>query len=114
MSRTNRSLRQARTRAHAPRSPAGRVTRRAALAATASAVAFLLMVFWPSGSTPAILRTINQNILLVSIDTLRTDALRSYGGLAATPNLDRLAREGSASISLTPTRSSRSPRMPAS
>ncbi len=94
MSRTNRSLRQTRTRAHAPRSPAERITRRAALAAAASAVALLLLLFWPSSSTPAILRTIDQNILLVSIDTLRADALGSYGGRAATPNLDRLAREG--------------------
>lgn len=36
----------------------------------------------------------NQNVLLVTIDTLRADALGSYGGRAATPNFDRLAREG--------------------
>ena len=35
-----------------------------------------------------------QNVLLVTIDTLRADALGSYGGPAATPALDRLAREG--------------------
>ena len=35
-----------------------------------------------------------QNILLVTIDTLRADALGCYGGPAATPALDRLAREG--------------------
>ena len=94
MSRRNRSLRQARTRARAPRSPTGRITGRAALAAAASAGAILLLLFWPSSSTPAIQRTIDQNILLVSIDTLRADALGSYGGRAATPNLDRLARAG--------------------
>ena len=35
-----------------------------------------------------------QNILLVTIDTLRADALSSYGGPARTPNLDRLAARG--------------------
>lgn len=36
-----------------------------------------------------------QNLLLISIDTLRADALGSYGGNAApTPVLDRLAAEG--------------------
>lgn len=39
-------------------------------------------------------RASDQNVLLVTIDTLRADALSSYGGRAATPNLDRLAREG--------------------
>lgn len=34
------------------------------------------------------------NVLLVTIDTLRWDALGSYGGLAATPALDRLADTG--------------------
>ena len=36
----------------------------------------------------------NQNVLLVTIDTLRADALGSYGGPARTPALDRLAAEG--------------------
>lgn len=36
----------------------------------------------------------DRNILLVTIDTLRADALGSYGGRAATPNLDRLAARG--------------------
>jgi arylsulfatase A-like enzyme/Flp pilus assembly protein TadD len=36
----------------------------------------------------------NQNVLLITIDTLRADALHSYGGRAATPALDRLAAEG--------------------
>ena len=35
-----------------------------------------------------------QNVLLVTIDTLRADALSSYGGAARTPNLDRLAEHG--------------------
>src|SRR5216117_2316298 len=35
-----------------------------------------------------------QNVLLVTIDTLRADALGCYGGPAATPALDRLAAAG--------------------
>src|SRR4051794_29411722 len=48
------------------------------------------------GSSPgANLRPIaGQNVLLITIDTLRADALGSYGGRAATPALDRLAAEG--------------------
>ena len=43
----------------------------------------------------AVLRALpGQNILLVTIDTLRADALGAYGGPAATPALDRLAAEG--------------------
>jgi arylsulfatase A-like enzyme/Tfp pilus assembly protein PilF len=36
----------------------------------------------------------HQNVLLVTIDTLRADALGCYGGPAATPALDRLAAAG--------------------
>jgi arylsulfatase A-like enzyme/Flp pilus assembly protein TadD len=36
----------------------------------------------------------NQNVLLVTIDTLRADALGCYGGVAATPALDRVASDG--------------------
>lgn len=36
----------------------------------------------------------DQNVLLVTIDTLRADALSSYGGKAATPNIDALAAHG--------------------
>src|SRR6266571_4162936 len=35
-----------------------------------------------------------QNVLLITIDTLRADALGCYGGRAATPALDRLAADG--------------------
>jgi arylsulfatase A-like enzyme/tetratricopeptide (TPR) repeat protein len=35
-----------------------------------------------------------QNLLLITIDTLRADALGAYGGRAATPNLDDLASAG--------------------
>src|SRR5580765_883618 len=49
-----------------------------------------------SGGAPtADLRPIaGQNVLLITIDTLRADALGSYGGPAATPNLDALAARG--------------------
>jgi arylsulfatase A-like enzyme/Flp pilus assembly protein TadD len=43
----------------------------------------------------AVLRAVpGQNVLLITIDTLRADALGCYGGPAATPALDRLAAEG--------------------
>ena len=35
-----------------------------------------------------------QNVLLITLDTTRADALSSYGGPAQTPNLDRLAARG--------------------
>ena len=43
---------------------------------------------------PFLRASAEQNVLLVTIDTLRADALGSYGGRAATPNLDRLAESG--------------------
>src|SRR5699024_8976770 len=36
----------------------------------------------------------NQNVLLITIDTLRADAVGAYGGRAATPVLDGLASSG--------------------
>src|SRR4029450_8816177 len=42
----------------------------------------------------AVARDANRNVLLITIDTLRADVLRTAGGQAATPNLDRLATEG--------------------
>jgi choline-sulfatase len=63
-----------------------------------AAAAVAAVLFWMSRSRPvpfpAFTRTADQNVLLVTIDTLRADALGSYGGAAATPNLDRLARDG--------------------
>jgi arylsulfatase A-like enzyme/Tfp pilus assembly protein PilF len=53
-------------------------------------------VLWlRGGAAQADLRSIpGQNVLLITIDTLRADALGSYGGRAATPALDALARDG--------------------
>ncbi len=42
----------------------------------------------------AFVRTPDQNVLIVTIDTLRGDTLSSYGGSARTPNLDALAAAG--------------------
>jgi arylsulfatase A-like enzyme/tetratricopeptide (TPR) repeat protein len=46
------------------------------------------------GATFALQPDANQNVLLITLDTLRADALSSYGGPAQTPNLDRLAARG--------------------
>jgi arylsulfatase A-like enzyme/Flp pilus assembly protein TadD len=47
-----------------------------------------------SGTVPTFSHGQDQNVLLITIDTLRADALGSYGGRARTPHLDRLANEG--------------------
>jgi len=47
-----------------------------------------------AGSRADLRAIANQNVLLITIDTLRADALGCYGGPAATPALDRLAAEG--------------------
>src|SRR2546422_7528134 len=59
-------------------------------------VASALALHACGGSSPrADLHAIpGQNVLLITIDTLRADALGSYGGQAATPALDRLAAGG--------------------
>ncbi|MDA1306821.1 MAG: sulfatase-like hydrolase/transferase [Acidobacteria bacterium] len=51
-------------------------------------------VWWLRGDAYTIETTPDQNVLLVTIDTLRADALSSYGGRAATPHLDQLAAQG--------------------
>ena len=61
------------------------------VAAGAGAAAYLVR----SRGAQADLRTIpGQNVLLITIDTLRADAMSSYGGPASTPALDRLAADG--------------------
>lgn len=49
---------------------------------------------WPGRARADWLRTADQNVLLVTVDTLRADAVGCYGGRAVTPNLDRLAADG--------------------
>jgi arylsulfatase A-like enzyme/Flp pilus assembly protein TadD len=74
--------------------------RRAPLAALAivALAATVAAVVWIRGSRaapfPSFVVSPDQNVLLITIDTLRGDALGSYGGAAATPNLDRLASNG--------------------
>lgn len=79
-----------------PSQPASRAPRTLALLATAAVVA--LAVFWyvrnGRETFPAFVKTADQNVLIITIDTLRGDALGSYGGRAATPNLDALAGDG--------------------
>jgi len=50
--------------------------------------------WWMRAGAFTLTVTPDRNVLLVTIDTLRGDALGSYGGRAATPNLDGLAAEG--------------------
>ncbi len=51
--------------------------------------------WWLARAKPvALLRSADQNVLLVTIDTLRADALSCYGGTAMTPALDALAQRG--------------------
>ena len=48
------------------------------------------------GTTPTFVveRRTDRNVLLITIDTLRADAVGSYGGRAATPHIDRVAAHG--------------------
>jgi arylsulfatase A-like enzyme/tetratricopeptide (TPR) repeat protein len=66
----------------------------AVLAAAAIAVGALVWAITTRQPRAAFDRRPDQNILLVTIDTLRADALGSYGGSARTPNLDALAAHG--------------------
>jgi len=82
-------------RTPAPRRSSSRRALGLAAAAIAVTVAILAAIFVGRGRAQADLRVVpRQNVLLVTIDTLRADALGSYGGRAATPSLDRLARDG--------------------
>lgn len=68
--------------------------RRGGLAIAAVLVAAGVIWWMAARSAGDIARSAEQNVLLITIDTLRADALGSYGGRAATPNLDRLAGQG--------------------
>jgi arylsulfatase A-like enzyme/Tfp pilus assembly protein PilF len=58
------------------------------------ALAAWIWVRSQSPGVPGFTREAGQNFLIVTIDTLREDGLGIYGGRAATPNLDALARDG--------------------
>ena len=63
--------------------------------AVLAVLAIIAVVYFRLGGPQADLRRIErQNVLLVTIDTLRADALGAYGGPASTPALDRLAADG--------------------
>jgi len=64
-----------------------------AAGATLVALAGLGWVYY-AGRSVSFEHRADQNILLITIDTLRADALGSYGGQALTPNLDELAAGG--------------------
>ncbi len=50
--------------------------------------------WWTQPPAFKVSTTPDRNVLLITIDTLRADALGSYGGRAATPTLDALAAQG--------------------
>jgi arylsulfatase A-like enzyme/tetratricopeptide (TPR) repeat protein len=62
----------------------------------AGLVAAVAVVGWWWLQPPAfsLSTTPDRNVLLITIDTLRADALGAYGGRAATPALDALAAQG--------------------
>lgn len=77
-----------------PRALRGRAPGFVTLAVVLAAAAGAALLWWPRGEAFALQPVADRNILLVTIDTLRADALSSYGGPASTPNLDRLAASG--------------------
>jgi arylsulfatase A-like enzyme/Tfp pilus assembly protein PilF len=64
------------------------------LFAAVAALVALAACSWMGGRSFTVAPNADRNVLLVTIDTLRADALGSYGGRASTPNLDRLAAHG--------------------
>src|SRR5262245_21649953 len=71
--------------------------RKVALAALAAAVLVAGWMAWRTRGVPVIASRAcsDCNLLLITIDTLRTDRLESFGGPPGlTPNLDRLAADG--------------------
>lgn len=67
---------------------------RLAIAVVAGLLAATAVAWWVLRAGYTVSQAPDQNVLLVTIDTLRADALGSYGGAAATPNLDALAAQG--------------------
>ena len=63
-------------------------------AAVITALALAVWWIWPGPRPFTLEPDPDQNVLLVTIDTLRADALSVYGGPARTPALDRLAAGG--------------------
>ena len=59
-----------------------------------AAVAFVVLRVTSGPTPPAFVHQPDQNVLLITIDTLRADAVGCYGGRAPTPNIDALAAQG--------------------
>ena len=58
-------------------------------------VGFPILFYWFLRAPAfALVKSPDQNILLITIDTLREDAMSCYGGPARTPNIDALAAHG--------------------
>ncbi|HYT74398.1 MAG TPA: sulfatase, partial [Vicinamibacterales bacterium] len=58
-------------------------------------VAAAALLYWRGSAGTFVLEpSADQNVLLITIDTLRADALSAYGGPAETPNIDALAAHG--------------------
>jgi arylsulfatase A-like enzyme/Tfp pilus assembly protein PilF len=68
--------------------------KRALLALAVVAVVAAGVHLWRRPPAFSIAPAPDRNVLVVTIDTLRADALGAYGGRAATPHLDRLAAAG--------------------
>ena len=70
--------------------------RRALAILVAVIVPAIAFAMWQmaAGSHFTVAQNADRNILLVTIDTLRADAMSTYGGRASTPELDRLAASG--------------------
>ena len=78
-----------------PPAEAPRRAPRRAVFVVVGAVAITAAAWWALRTpTYSVATNPDRNVLLVTIDTLRADALGSYGGRAHTPNLDRLAAQG--------------------
>ena len=83
-----------RSRARSGSSGSAATRRRAVVALLVAGAAAALAWLWSGDQQPLVERTADQNVLLITIDTLRADVLGSYGGPVATPNLDGLAASG--------------------
>src|SRR5436309_15260564 len=70
-------------------------SRTASLAGILLAIVAAVLIWMNRPPAPADLVPVpGQNVLLITIDTLRADALGVYGGQAATPAIDRVAHAG--------------------
>src|SRR5437588_8075034 len=75
--------------------PAAPDMSRRVLFASFVVVAAATVVFWRMrGGAFTLEPSADQNVVLITIDTLRADALSAYGGPAETPNIDALAAHG--------------------